>query len=315
MKKIAIWTPINSKSGFGHFYRMLGVYEELVKYHLEVNFFTNEEYLKLENIEPISIQTNNIKEIKDFLIDNSFATLIIDNYKIDEQSILYLKNYFKIVHFDAKFENIEVDIIINFNPYAIEKYQKKHKNTRYFLGLNYMRFRNSILKIDKKNSINNSIFINVGGSDIEEITFKIIPYLKKNEFYNIVLGKGCSKEYFDLVKNILNENMLSFNIYHQPENYFEILLSSQKAIVSCSTTSYELIYFSIPFVCIKIVSNQNEISKYLSYNGVEVIEKDRLFEVSKIFEEDKFNLPKNLIYEDNSKFLLKDIIRIHSDSK
>ena len=50
MNDIAIWTPINSKSGFGHFYRMLGLYEKLLNDKYSPCYFCNDDYIELNGV-------------------------------------------------------------------------------------------------------------------------------------------------------------------------------------------------------------------------------------------------------------------------
>lgn len=296
MNKIAIWTPINAKSGFGHFYRMLGLYELLQEQSYPVYYFTNKEYIMLEDVELINLNSTNIDEIINFLTLQEIKILIVDNYELSNETLLTLNKKFKLIYFDAKFTNLKIGTIINFNPYAMQKYKHLHKNTRYFLGLEYMNFRKSITQVKKTTPAQNSVFISIGGSDVSSITYKIIPYLPKEKFYNIVLGRGCTQEYLNRVINQAKKYNLDFKLYHQPNNYFEILKHSEIAIISCSTSSYEMIYFSKPFICINVIDNQNEITNYLSSKGICTLARDKLSKLSDIIKKGvKFD--KNLILQ------------------
>jgi len=299
MNKIAIWTPINSKSGFGHFYRMLGLYETLKEQNYPIYYFTNKKYLLLEDIDILSFNSNNIDEIITFLIGKNIKILIIDNYEISTETVIKLDKIFKVIYFDAKFNNLEINSVINFNPYAIKKYKTKHKDTKYFLGLEYMNFRKSITKIKIKKPIKNSVFISIGGSDISSSTYILIPYLPKNKLYNIILGKGCSEEYYGSIKKIATKYKLNFTLFYQPSSYFDILNKSELAIISCSTSSYEMIYFSKPFICINVIENQDEITAYLSSKGIFTFKEDTLIKLSAIMN-NGVKLNKSLVIKKNS---------------
>ncbi|TKI71034.1 hypothetical protein FCU45_01200 [Sulfurimonas crateris] len=305
MYDIAIWTPINPESGFGHFYRMFGLYEKLLEEKQSVTYFTNSDFIKLEKIDILHIKTDSINKIIEFLQKKLVKMIIIDNYDVSQNEIKELNKYFKIVYFDYKFLNPTVDAIVNFNPYAPEKYKNKNEQTRYFLGLENMLFRKEIkaeksIDIKKKN-----IFISIGGSDVGHITYKILPFLPSAMHYNIVLGNGCSKEYYEEVDIRLKQLYLNYCLYRQPKNYFEILRSSEFVIISCSTTAYEVIYFSKPFVCINVVENQDELTNYLNSKNITTLTKDNLEDITdiinknrfKILEESWFSSQNNLLYD------------------
>ena len=297
MYDFAVWVPINSKSGFGHFYRMLGLYNKLSANKQKITYFTNEKFIKLADVNIKHLYTNDIKLIIEYLKKHLIKTLIIDNYWVTKEQINLLKNNFKIAYFDAKFANYAVDIIINYNPYAITKYSKKNNDTKYFLGLKYMIFRQEILQAKKLNITKNkekTIFISIGGADIKGITYKILPYLAKNNAYKIVLGEGCSNKYYEKVLAKLKQLKLNYNLYKQPENYFSILNSCDYAISSCSTTVYELIYFNKPFVCVNTANNQDVLTKYLNLGAITTLDENNINKLSDIMKYAKFNLPKNI---------------------
>lgn len=288
MYTIAIWTNINSRSGFGHFYRMLGLYEKLAQNNFNVCYFTNTQYITLESVNIVSHQTDNINEINNFLITQGVKILIIDNYDVILSDLNLLKNHFCVLYFDAKFDNPNVQAIINFNPYACNRYPIRHEHTDYFLGLSHMVFRNSMKQLKKNTLKKDAIFISIGGSDHERITLKIIDFLPQKNLYHIVLGRGCEQNYYDDILQKAKKFNLNFQIHQHPKNYFEILSECKKAIVSCSTTTYEMIYFDKPFFCIHTVENQNEIKNYLKQNGILTINKDTLNEIKEIMDRDAF---------------------------
>lgn len=293
MFDVAIWTPINSKSGFGHFYRMLGLYEKLLDEKISVSYFTNNDFIKLNKVNILDTKSNNINEIIKFLQTNLIKIIIIDNYEVDEYTLKMLNNFFKVIYFDSKFKNPQVDGIINFNPFALNKYSKKNPRTEYFLGLEHMNFRKDLKDITDVNTNKDEIFISIGGSDIEHITFKLLSYLPVHMHYNIVLGKGCSSEYYNQVAIKLELLSIHYNLYQQPSDYFEILARSEFAIISCSTTTYEVAYFSKAFICINVIENQNILEEYLSNHNIITLSKDSLKEITDIINKKAFKILKD----------------------
>lgn len=302
---VVIWTPINKTDGFGHFYRMMGLYELLKDNNVGVTYFTNSDYIKLETVKIIQCKKEKIEEIAIFFKEKMVKVLIIDNYDISMKEIEYLSKYFKIVFFDAKFENPSVDILMNFNPYALLEYSYKHKNTRYFLGLEYMSFRKDLRGIQNDLIDNNTVFISIGGTDITHTTYELLTYLPNNFTYHIILGKGCEESYCEKVLHYLNTNNFKFHLYQQPKNYFDIMSKCEFAICTCSTTVYELIYLSKPFVCINVTSNQNMITSYLSKEGIITLNRDTLHEIASCIERKLFK--KLIVKTSNNVSLIKSI--------
>lgn len=275
---------------------MLGLYQHLNEDTKRVVYFTNDDFISLENVEILQYKTNDIKEIIPFLQNHGIKVLIVDNYEVSEESINLLNNDFNLIVFDAKFHNYKIDTIINFNPFAVEMYPTKHTTTNYFLGLSYMFYRNSLIKTKKIKEEKNSIFISIGGSDVNDITYKLVPLLSHVFSYHIVLGKGCSTEYYRKVESYLTQEGLNFVLYHQPDNFFQIMAKCQFAITSCSTTIYELVYFEKPFICINVIENQDRLSKYLSEKNINTFTRENLVSLKNIMNKKLFKslkLPKN----------------------
>ena len=308
MFDIAVWTPVSAQSGFGHFYRMLGLYERLLDNGESVTYFTNENYLKIEDANIISCETQNLNEIISFLKKNGVKTIIIDNYEVTSFDVDILSKSFKTVCFDSQFYNNEIDIVMNFNPFALYAYPQRHKGTKYFLGLEYMPFRKKILQARKVEKSASDIFLSIGGSDVNEFTYSIIPYLPKEESYKIVLGKGCSAEYYNKVSDRLQSLGMKYTLYHQPQDFFSILSGCQYAISSCSTIVYELIYFAKPFVCVNVISNQDKLSSFLRKKGILILRRDNLSQIKDIIKDQMFSLPNGIrLLENQSLELINSI--------
>ncbi|MBL4711035.1 MAG: hypothetical protein JKX75_00785 [Gammaproteobacteria bacterium] len=313
MYEVAIWTPVNKTEGFGHFYRMMGLYEQLLENDISTTYFTNSEYIKLEQVDILQCITVKIKEVIDFLKSSLIKVLIIDNYNITLEDLGYISKYFKVVFFDAKFKNPNVDVIINFNPYAFEHYLTKHDSTMYFLGLEHMYFRKDLMDIQNISIKKDTVFISIGGTDITETTYDLLKYLPDNLIYHIILGKGCSDKYHQRIFQYLEDNNFIFHIYIQPNNYFELMSQCEFAICSCSTTTYELIFLDKQFLCINVISNQNMITSYLNKQGVVTFKKDCLKGIGKII---KLKRSKKPTYKKNKySTVLVNTIKILSNKE
>jgi spore coat polysaccharide biosynthesis predicted glycosyltransferase SpsG len=290
---------------------MLGFYQHLKKDAQKVVYFTDDDFIPLESVDILHHASNNINDSITFLQQYGIKVLIVDNYEISEEQIYLLNNNFHLIVFDAGFNNYKIEAIINFNPFSVQMYPQKHAKTNYFLGLEYMFYRDSITNIKKIDEEINSVFICIGGSDVNEITYKLIPLLSHVFSYHIVLGKGCSTKYYKKVKNYLMQKGLNFVLYHQPDDFFHILAKCQFAITSCSTTIYELFYFNKPFICINVIENQDTLTRYLEKQDITIFTRKSVHSLKGVMSKNLFKrlkLPKNSSRNEKLLNYVKDLI-------
>jgi spore coat polysaccharide biosynthesis predicted glycosyltransferase SpsG len=139
-------------------------------------------------------------------------------------------------------------------------FNPKKQNVKYLLGSNYAPLRklfNSADKIEIKDAIK-SIMITFGGSDVKNITPKILNLLVNsypNIIKNIIIGSGFN--------NIIEiENLKDNNtnlIFNANENTMvDIMQKSDLAIASGGQTLYELALIGIPTIAILVVKNAQD---------------------------------------------------------
>lgn len=195
----------NSSIGYGHFVRSLGV-ADLIKDEFDCIFAIKQ---------PTDYQLKEIKNVcKDVIIledsDNHFDQFLnylqvedivfLDNYFFDDNYQLKIKKKSKKLIFvdDYNDKNYVCDVLINNIPGFMPNSFKTNGNTKLCLGIDYALLRKEFFdkNLRKINKNKNSFFIAFGGSDIFNISLKIITFLKEiDSSFEINLLIGDSYQY------------------------------------------------------------------------------------------------------------------------
>ena len=116
-----------------------------------------------------------------------------------------------------------------------------------------------------------------GGYDLNNLSFKILKYLKEDR-----------KLYFRLVLNDLKLkkkkklNIKNLKIYKQDVNFYNILRYCNFAIISGGSTVWDILYNGIPLITVPTAKNQIRNLKELS-------KKNKIFLLYKIKNKKNFN--------------------------
>ena len=139
-------------------------------------------------------------------------------------------------------------------------FMPRKKNVTYFLGSRYASLRHefsSSNRIEIKKEIKN-IFISFGGSDVRNLSPKILNFLRENYPLlkkNIVIGPGFNN--IDEIKDNIDDNTnLFFNL-----NSLEMINCMKNCDIAISAggqTLYELARISLPTIAILLVENAKE---------------------------------------------------------
>lgn len=307
--KLAIWVPLSHKTGLGHFYRMLGIYEQVPNSF----FFFNTPHLSLKERHKF-IDSEEPGEILLFLQKEGVKTLLIDHYFLPSNIISYIIKKaalysIKTVYFDRTLENRKFNAILNNNPYVSHRDIKvPDGKTKYFLGSEYYIFRKDIKKIKNLKKTKNCVFICFGGSDVRGLTYTVLSFLDRTLSYEIILGKGCDQAYVDKVFYQIKNLNLKVNLHHNPDNYFEIMSKSSFALISSSTVFYECSYYNLPVICIKTAENQNHLINFLKQNEIIVLMRDEEIEkLTDLINKKSFRMT-SISFEEKSQELISYLI-------
>ena len=264
--------------GSGHFFRCFALSQQLVKKGKNFIFLINNEkdfhqhtksldlsYLVLKGnteIEKIINLKKHLPTIKKLIVD------------------LPLENGLYSKAFENKCKTAIIDDVGNkkifsemlFNGSIVNKYhnyQIMKKNTRVFLGPDYLILRDEFLRARNKTRIStksiNEILLTFGGSDDTDLINKILPFFsKKNIKTNVILGPSCPfieeiQEKFQEFKNV--------NFHINPNNISSLLAKQDLVISSSGTTTYELACLGIPTILIPTNNEQIPTAVEMSKRG------------------------------------------------
>lgn len=274
MPGIVIYASLRKSDGLGHFFRCKGYYDELcsqgrdVAYALQVDFIPP----------PVAVESFRLSDAKPAKVamelrEKNIGAILVDSYQVEINWLEDLQQSGLSVFFlDTQCINPRISGVINTNPFASSSdYNQLHSDTNYFIGVEYYQMRSELLQARKKKKNASGTFVCIGGSDVLNITVKFAKRLPKGEHYKVILGPGSSREYRDEVDDAFALRGHDYVLYHDPTNYFELLATSQNAVLSCSTSVYEAIALDVPFMCVNVAGNQNRLSEYLVQVGAKVI--------------------------------------------
>jgi UDP-2,4-diacetamido-2,4,6-trideoxy-beta-L-altropyranose hydrolase len=289
--KVLIFKVASSKLiGSGHIYRCLKIAERIkIK---KIYFFTNDfngNFNFLIKRFKIFILKNNENKFNNKIDANETITYL---KSIKEEKIFILDNYFHNINYQKKISKYVDKLIIiddylkkNFCDMYINEnfYSKKidtnfflKKNCKKFIGTDYSFIVGKRQKKIRKKKIN--LFLFFGGFDLNNLSFKILKFLKddKKLYFRLILNDLKQK------KKIKQLNIKNLKIYKQNINFYNILKYCNFAIISGGSTVWDILYNNIPLIAIPTAKNQMRNLKELS-------NKNKIFLLYKIKNKKNFN--------------------------
>lgn len=257
---VKILTEAGLKIGYGHFFRCLSLYDELVTRGVETQMLLYGDSFDDELI-------NNRKIInQDWINDTNFYNkiskedyVIIDSYKVDSKRLQEIsENAKKVLYIDDTNRlNYPKGIIVN--PSLSGEYisYPDQDGQTLLTGMNYIILRDAFLNLEKNSSSNhyNRALVMLGGTDIDNLTESIIEEvcLQNTKLSYDVIVPQNKIEYFK--KKYTTEN-ISFFTNLSADEMATLMSGIDFAITGAGQTIFELIYLEIPFVTIQVVDNQ-----------------------------------------------------------
>ncbi len=268
-KSIVIRVDGNSKIGLGHIYRGIAL-AEMLKDEFELSFVTKADTTIIPikeagfcySLLPDGIVYNDEPR---WLKQNTNANIIIcDGYEFKSEYQKQIKQQgFKLVYVDdlAAF-HMYADVVINHSLGVKESDYSAEPYTRFALGLDYALLRQSFINFDKKlKEISNkveTVFVSFGGADPNDFTYRTVKQLlniHNLKTINIVLGSAYSH------KNIFTLESEKIKIYQNigETQMFDIMSSSDLAVIPASTVSIELAALGVPMIIGYYTYNQQRV--------------------------------------------------------
>ena len=262
----------NSIIGMGHFYRALAL-GEMLKDEFYTIYAT-----RIPSENQLAEMKNICQEIITLPDDNSHFDMFLDF--LQSTDIVILDNYYFSAEYQSRILNIGCKLIcvddihdkhyvshivinhaqgIDRNKFSVEKY------TSLLLGLDYAVLRKPFFSLPAKLPKLFDILIGIGGSDPNDISFKLMTELK-SRFPELVLAIILGNAYNGYI-NINNEEIKVFrNLSSSELNH--LMRISEIGIFPASTMAIEGIASGIPFVSGYFVDNQKEIYNSLVENNL-----------------------------------------------
>ena len=292
-KRLLVITEGGREFGFGHITRT-----QSISYFFTLNGFSIRFIINGDD----SICNDDNILIFDWINDTKLlfneieksTIILLDSIVVSNDLIKQIEKKDKPVIFidDDKRRNIlDRGFVLDWTVLSEKKdyFKDKKDGVKYFLGSYYTPLRKEFLDI-KKHKIDtnlNSITITFGGSDIRNLTPKIMRYLSEkfcDITLNVVIGNGYSN--VEEIKSLKKENI---NLIYNATaiQMIELMQNSSLVIASGGQTLYEMAYIGVPAISILLVDNAKD----------DTIGWDEVGAIKYIGWYNDKNLLQNLVYE------------------
>ncbi|SDZ75911.1 UDP-2,4-diacetamido-2,4,6-trideoxy-beta-L-altropyranose hydrolase [Desulfuromusa kysingii] len=264
----------NSRLGFGHLARCRALASAFLDYGVECGMvgpdkiYATESDCRIFKIWVPVLNWNTSKEDASLFVDiihahNGIAA-VIDDYRVDEDYQIILRDAgVKWLQFEACFDKpIWADWLLYANPGAkdVDFYASMRRtDTILMVGAKYAILRKEFSMVVPKESdgIETLLVVFGGGDDRGAILFTLKEILNNfGEQFNVTVISGSGNpNNNELVRYIANcgENV---NIIINPDDITKIMSTSDVAITSGGTLTYELSACNVPMVIIAISDDQ-----------------------------------------------------------
>ena len=208
------------------------------------------------------------KEIDTFSPDMLIVDLPYDY--VDEDYFLGIEKKCRAIFVDdSRFISPRVDIVWNSSILAEERVPR-HSGTEYLLGTKYLVFPSTGIEEDSPGKLLNRITITFGGSDPSGLTKKVLMALNERVYpkkllFNVILGPGYKDQ--ESIKKLCQESENRISLFVNPENIYQMFLSSRLVICAGGRTPYELLKLKIPFFALASIRHEVEPVEILKERG------------------------------------------------
>ena len=263
LNRLVVLTEGGKNLGFGHIMRCLTIAKSFKESGVEVEFI-------IDGDDSIQSVLNDQKFCIMDWINNKFLLerleefnfILIDSIRVSNhliRNIQMLRAKLLFIDDDKRRNILDTGFVLDWTVLAEYKnyFSPRKKGVTYLLGSKYAPIRNSF-RLNQKNKISKkikSIFVSFGGSDVRNLTPKVLlvlsqnfPDLKKT----IVIGAGFKN--IKRIKSYQDENTtLIFNA--GAEKMSKLMNQSDVAISCGGQTLYELACIGLPAIIILMGEN------------------------------------------------------------
>ena len=288
------------KIGAGHLMRCLTLADEFKKRNHNITFICrslNGNLISLIKYPVLTLPINSDFQSNDFYLNWLGATqeqdakdtldvipsntdlLVVDSYAIDKKWHKKLKSYTKkiMVIDDLADRILDCDILLNQNLGSKKIHYKAitPEHCQLLVGIEYallrpefQNLRSQALEKRIHTKTIKNILISMGGSDINNLTYKVLKEI--DDSYNTTVVCGVSSPHNQKIqKYAKNKNV---NVIIGSNNMAELMLNADLAIGTGGSTSWERCCLGLPALLFVAAYNQRKISVNLEkMNAVKIV--------------------------------------------
>lgn len=219
------------------------------------------------------LKSNDAEELIALIKALHVKRLVIDHYGIDahfERSVKEATGV-KILSFDDTYQAHYCDILLNHNLSAdATRYTNLvPKTCELRCGSAYTLIREEF-KLEKEKSCEKiyDVLVAMGGTDASNITLSILKTLPK-ALHISVLTTSANAHLHELQNYTQDKPNIALHV--NSNEVAKLLHQSRLAIVTPSVMVHEVLFMEIPFIAIKVASNQDDMYDYLNQHDYPVL--------------------------------------------
>lgn len=297
MSRALVRADGSAKLGLGHMMRCIGLAESLRKAGIQSVFVTRNTEPAIADIischkfevqpVPLSYSLEQDKNLLIQLIEKNNVELIITDLSTDgflkapDILLAYLRNvkkYTKVMLTidDLNVMNFPSDIVLNPNYGAKASTYPGNNHTVYLLGPAYFIFRQEFIdaamvsrKINEKAT---NILVSMGGSDLLDLTSKVLRSLKnirgaQDLKLQIAPGIDISQGRKQLLDEAVDNFAGTYEFCNAESDMAALMLWADVAITGGGLTKYETAVTGTPSIIIPQIKHQAELSRLFAREG------------------------------------------------
>ena len=242
---------------------------------------TLEAWLKREKIEviPISAPPGSRKDAiqtSKFTKEMGAPWLVLDGYHFDENYQKWIKESGQklfVIDDIAQSTHYYADVILNQNLHAdaLDYYCEPY--TKLLLGTRYVLLRREFLKWQcwkrKYSKVASRLLISMGGTDPENVTYKVIQALQKVEIKGLEakVAVGGSNPHHEKLQLAIRNSRFPISLEENVTKMDELMAWADMAISAGGSTCWELAFMALPNLILIWTDNQQSIAARLETAG------------------------------------------------
>lgn len=274
--KVKIFTEGGKGIGLGHLSRCCSLYDEVYSRGLEVELIIYGDIINVALSNDWQIKNDNWL-LANYLDANIEGTdcCIVDSYLASKDLYEIISNKAKMALYidDMARINYPSGIIVNPSLYTDSIMYPDNDGNDYLLGYEYIILRTPFMYSDKnkKNRVVKEVLVTMGGTDIRNLTPRIITNIC-SDYHDIKFNVVINDKFFNIANiesAILKNTKLYYNV--DDKKMRDLMVRSDIAITAAGQTIYELLATGTPFIPIKVIENQSN-----NINGLRKIYPDQI---------------------------------------